>query len=133
LDTDAAKWKGLNLFTLVLHLITFQMRNQVTKLCNLIWYIESLRIMGWQPIRVLNFIHRNKQRDFLPKQTREIYWAQSRAVTVTPAIMLCSQTEQQMWYWYSLLCTISKYLVAATFTVRQTLTFWRLRSWCFEG
>lgn len=113
------KWKGLKLFTLVLHLITFQMRNQVTKLCNLIWYIESLRIMGWQPIRVLNFIHRNKQHDFLPKQTREFYSAKSRAVTVTPAIVLCSQTEQKVWYWYSLLCTISKYLVAAKFTVRH--------------
>jgi hypothetical protein len=66
-DNDAAKWKGLKLFTLVQHLITFQIRNQVTKLCNLIWYIESLHIMGWQPIRVLNFIHRNKQHDFLPK------------------------------------------------------------------
>ena len=120
---DAVQWKGLKLFTMVLHLITFQMRNQVTKLCNLIWYIESLRIMGWQPIRVLNFIRRNKQHDFLPKQTREFYSAESCAVTVTPAIVLCSQTEQKVWYWYSLLCTISKYLVAATFTVRETLIF----------
>jgi hypothetical protein len=93
LDIDAAEWKGLKLFTLVLHLITFQMRNQVTKLCNLIWYIESLRIMGWQPIRVLNFIHRNKQNYFPPQQTTEFYSAQSHTVTATPVTVQPNRTE----------------------------------------
>jgi len=119
-DIEAAKWKALKLFTLVLHLITFQMHNQVTKLCNLIWYIESLRIMGWQPIRLLSFIHRNKQHDFLPKQTREFYSAQCRAVTVTPAVVFCSQTEQKVWHCFSLLCTSSKYLVYSVYSATNT-------------
>jgi hypothetical protein len=68
------------------------MRNQVTKLCNLIWYIESLRIMGWQPIRVLNFIHRNKQNDSChSKQQNSI----RHKVTLSPQhLPLCSQTNR---------------------------------------